>query len=180
MNVILMQTWAWVLIWIAIGILGFYIMLIVADLLFVLSFLRTMKKHNKALCVLYTSKLDHIRKFANIFNEKGIKTSNEFTSILDSLRSEVFKNQDDPKCTEAKGKLTYLQQEITFLLSKNQTLFDDPAVSLIKNNIEEIDRNLRLNSITYNADVLGYNYWVRFLPCRFIFLLAKTKLKDTI
>ena len=175
-----MPKWAIILLWVFGSLLALYLLTIIVDLLFVLAFKRIMKKHNRALCVLHTSKLDNIKKVTELLKEKNINFSPEFNDIVLKLDANDFANQSEAKCTEAKKKLTYLHQELLFVFSQHQELFDEPVFNLAKNNIEEIDRNLRMNSIAYNSDVLGYNYWIRFLPCRYIFLLLKIKEKETI
>ena len=175
-----MPKWGLILIWIFGSLLALYILTIIVDLLFVLAFKRIMKKHNRALCVLYTSKLENIRKVTELLKERNIVFSPEYNEIISQLDSNDFADQSDEKCTIAKKKLTYLHQELLFVFSQHQEFFEEPIFNLAKNNVEEIDRNLRMNSIAYNSDVLGYNYWIRFLPCRYIFLLLKVKEKETI
>lgn len=180
MILIYLTKWASVLIWIVVGLIAFYILTIIVDLLFVLSFKRIMKRHNRALCVLYTSKLDNIRSVSELLFKRKLSVSLEYKDILAKLDSNDFANQSDDKCAIAKKQLTYLHQELFFVFNQNPSLEEEPIFSLHKNNIDEIDRDLRMNSIAYNSDVLGYNYWIRFLPCRYWFLLFKVRQEETI
>ena len=67
-----------------------------------------------------------------------------------------------------------------FISNDHPELNSDMEFVQNKNNVNELDVQYRNNVIMYNADVLGYNYWIRFLPCRFIFQMFKIKKKEII
>ena len=72
-----------------------------------------------------------------------------------------------------------------FLKLENQIhdakeLINDPDFLQAKNNVLESDAIYRNNVTMYNADVLGYNYWIRFFPCAFVFKLFRVKKKEII
>ena len=60
-----------------------------------------------------------------------------------------------------------------FVVNQHPDLTNDPEFVQVKNNIIESDSIYRNNVTMYNADVLGYNYWIRFFPCKFIFKLFR-------
>lgn len=161
-------------------IFGLYLLTIIVNLLFIATFKHTMKKHNKALSVLYTSKLDQLIKMHQILLDAGATFDHKVISTIKEINPENFKDQNLEECKIAKDKLTYLQQEIMVKLPLFPALSESTEFTLINDLLIEIERNMRIYSIAYNSDVLGYNYWVRFMPCRYIFLIFKVKLKETI
>lgn len=169
----------WTIVICSIG-LGFYLFLLVVDLIFVASFRHIMKKHNKALSIIYSAKYDQLVKLHEFLIKHGATFDEKVEKTIKEIDPKHFVDQSNPECILEKDKLTYIQQEIMVKLPLFAHLNEDQEFALIKNLINEIDRNLRLYSIAYNSDVLGYNYWVRFLPWRFIFLMFKVKTKETI
>lgn len=161
-------------------IFGVYLLIVLVNLLFIATFRHTMKKHNKALSVLYTSKLDQLIKMHQMLIDNGASFDQKVTTTIKQLSPENFADQNLEECKIAKDKLTYLQQEIMVKLPLFPALNESTEFTLINDLLVEIERNMRIYSIAYNSDVLGYNYWVRFMPCRYIFLIFRIKLKETI
>ncbi len=158
---------------------GIYVLLLIINFIFVMSFRSIMKKHDRALSVLITTKIDNLFSLISFLekNELNMDKNEEFKAKLTAISKpdaeiELFvKNRND---------LTYIYQSIISVVSKNSQLLNDSEYTFLKGNIDEIDRNLQFNVMAYNSDVLGYNYWIRFLPCRYIFLLLRVKEKETI
>ena len=47
-------------------------------------------------------------------------------------------------------------------------------------NVEEAEKLYRQHVVLYNADVLGYNFWISFFLTRYIYKILKRKTKDII
>ena len=73
-----------------------------------------------------------------------------------------------------------LRDEAMFIASKNSFLEKHDEFRIAKRNVLESDNVYRINIAMYNADVLGYNYWIGFLPTRYIYKILKVKRKEII
>ena len=118
-----------------------------------------------------------MKKMTTIWN---MNISEEVMHLLNESE-ELLSQQDFFKsCDEIKKKLSYINNELTASCEENEEVKNNDEYILIKENIKQLDSVYRSNVIMYNADVLGYNYWIRFLPFRYLWLLFRLKLKDFI
>lgn len=161
-------------------ILTLYILLIILDLIFVFSFKSILRKHNKSLAVILNTKYDNIQKMISVIDKYGITIDSPALKEFENIDVKDLNKQYTAKCKAARDILSILRNELVFLSSSHPILEQDEIFVMAKENIIQLDDVYRVNIAMYNADVLGYNYWIRFLPCRYIFLLLKTKTKDLI
>jgi hypothetical protein len=89
-------------------------------------------------------------------------------------------NQELPACLEARNDLTYLRNELVLLTNSTENLSKNLELKRAKDAIIEMDANYRTLVAMYNADVLGYNYWINFLPTKYIKYIFKLKEKQII
>ena len=162
------------------SILGLYLLIVITDIIFVGSFSSIMKKHKKTLTIILNANHDAISQLINLLNEKNIPISEEILEKYNSFDLKDFKQIGGPSYTKTKKDLSYLRDSLIALCSSKEEIKNDEDFLEIKGSLEELSLNYRSCVIMYNADVLGYNYWIRFLPCRFIFLMFKVKKKDLI
>ena len=157
------------------AVIGSWLLLFIVDLIFVGSYLTIFKKHKKAMVVILFTKLENLKKLFSIMHQSGINIDNRLTSLLNDIHEEDFKDPASQACDKSKNTLSYLKDEIMFIANQNPDLNENLDFIQAKNNILESDTMYRNNVMMYNADVLGYNYWIRFLPCAFIFKLFRVK-----
>ena len=162
------------------SILGLYILIAILDIIFVLSFKSILNKHNKSLGVILMSKLDNIRLLFDIMIRLGVEVDEKFLLIFKEIRIEDLLSQDTPECASIRSKLSMLRDEAMFIASKNSFLEKHDEFRIAKRNVLESDNVYRINIAMYNADVLGYNYWIGFLPTRYIYKILKVKRKEII
>lgn len=162
------------------GIFGLWLLLLAINLIFVGSFSAIFKRHKKAIVVILYTKLENMKKLVSILNQSGIKYDAKISNTLYSINSEDFNEPGSEQFLNSKNSLSYVKDEIMFISNENVDLNSDPEFNMYKKNVNDADIQYRNNVIMYNADVLGYNYWIRFLPCRFIFKLFKVKRKEII
>ncbi len=162
------------------SILGLYLLLLIINMIFVGSFSSIMKKHKKTLTIILNANHDAITQLINLLNEKNIPISDEILEKYRGFDLKDFKQIGGPSYTETKNNLSYLRDSLITQCSSNDELKDNEDFLEIKGSLDELSLNYRSCVIMYNADVLGYNYWIRFLPCRFIFLMFEVKKKDLI
>ena len=81
---------------------------------------------------------------------------------------------------KSKNTLSYLRDELMFAANQHPELKDDFEFNQVKKNINDTDIQYRSTVAMYNADVLGYNYWINFLPAKYIKHIFKLKEKQMI
>ena len=161
-------------------IAALYLLLVITDLIFVFTFNSILKKHNKSLSVILNTKYDNLKKILLIFEKLNIKINENILANFNKIKLSDLNKQYTASCKTARDTLSILRNEVLFVASNNPVLEKHNEFLMAKENILELDDVYRVNIAMYNADILGYNYWVRFLPCRYIFLLAKIKTKELI
>ena len=161
-------------------ILGLYIVLLIMDLIFVLSFRRIFIKHNKALEVFLHYKYDNIKKLLDILDKYNVRIGDKYLRMFSEISPDCFSNQESRECLEARTSLSMLRDELVYLAEQNEKLSKHGEIRQAKNYITEMDANYRNLIAMYNADVLGYNYWISFIPTRYIYKLLKVNSKQII
>ena len=161
-------------------IVGTWILLFIVDLIFVGSYLTIFKKHKRAMTVILFTKLENMKRLFSILHQSGINIDARLTSLLNDIREEDFEEPASQACDKSKNVLSYLKDEVMFVANQHKELIDDADFIQAKNNVLESDAIYRSNVTMYNADVLGYNYWIRFFPCAFVFKMFRVKKKEII
>lgn len=162
------------------SIFALWLLLLIIDLIFVGSFSMIFNKHKKAITVILYTKLENIRKMCEIINQSGIKVDDKITKTLSSINDEDFNEPGTEAYENSKNGLSYLKDELFFMASDNSDLSSNNEFVQAKKNVNDSDVMYRNNVVMYNADVLGYNYWIRFLPVRFIYKMFRIKEKQII
>ena len=162
------------------SIVGLWLLLFFVDLIFVLGFFRIFNKHKKAIIVVLYTKLENMRKLFSVMKQSGIKIDDRLVKVLNEVNENDFSDPSSAEFDKSKNALSYLKDEIMFLANQYPDLNSNIDFIQAKNNISESDLIYRNNVTMYNADVLGYNYWISFVPCGFVFKLFKLKKKQII
>ena len=175
-----LEKWANIVISIAIYAVGIFLLIWITNLLFASWFKRALNKHEKSLALALNSKFDNIKKLFLIMNKLGVEFDQKYLTIIEEIKIEDFKKQNSPECKKAREQLTYLRDEAVYISRRQQKLEKNNEFITAKNNVLEMDVVYRNTVAYYNADVLGYNYWIRFLPYRWFWKMLKVKTKDLI
>ena len=154
--------------------------MLIMDIIFVLSFGAMIKRDNHGVRVALSTKLDIMKKFKEIFDEKKIKLTEETNHSIRYLDSEDFLEAQKEEFEIARKELNAVESEIREVLKSEKKLSKMDEIQVLLTLLNDVNESLRNSTIAYNADILGYNYWVRFGPWRYIFLLFRIKLKKTI
>lgn len=169
-----MESWLIALI-VALSIVGIYIILLVTDMIFVSTFKRIFKKHNKALEVLLHAKFDNIQKCLELCKKNKVEGIDYYLDQLSTIAPNSFIDQQTDECLSARNTLSIIRNQIVFISNSNELVRKHVEIQSIIETINELDTNYRNLVAMYNADVLGYNYWIHFLPTRYIFYFFKVK-----
>ena len=172
---------AWEVTLLIIGIIfGSMILFIALDVTFILTFRSIFKKHNAALGLMLHVKYDNTKKLVDCLNKNKYHVPYKYIEILNRIKTESFMNQELPECLEARNDLAYLRNELVLLINSDPALSKNLELKRAKDAITEMDTNYRTLVAMYNADVLGYNYWINFLPTKYIKYIFKLKEKQII
>lgn len=169
-----------VLIIVASTLLALYLLTFIVALIFVLSFKKIMKQHSRSLTILLTTKRENILKIFNIIKSLGIEVDDSIFEKLNSIDPNIFMTPESPECKATSDELSILRDRALLVSASNLDLGKHNEFNMLIEHILEIDKVYRIKLAMYNADVLGYNYWINFLPTRFIFKLFKCKEKELI
>ena len=172
-------TWN-VLILVLIILVGAYLLLIIFNLVFVFSFTKMMRRDNRGIRVSLSAKLDILKKCQEVILANEIRISEKCNHSLRYLDSEDFLEVQKEEFSAATEELSQVEKEISGILFSSRKLAKNDEVELLKSLLKDVNESLKTSVMAYNADVLGYNYWVRFGPCKYIYLILKIKLKKTI
>ena len=116
----------------------------------------------------------------DLMRSRGVKIDNQYHVMLNEINPHDFDHQDTKECKKARDTLSYLNDVILKPLLDSEKLINNPEFELAKSNITEQDRIYHRYVAMYNADILGFNYWIRFWPWRYIFILLDIKTKEII
>ncbi len=162
------------------GIVALWLLLLIVNLIFLGSYLTIFRKHKKAMVVVLYTKLENLKKIFSVIRQSGIDIDKKLTEMLNAISEKDFMEPGSEQYMNANNTLSYLKDEIMFVANENPDLLNNPEFLQAKKNVQESDALYRSNVVVYNADVLGYNYWIRFLPCRFVFKIFRAKKKQII
>ena len=161
-------------------IASIYILLLIITISFVLSFSSILSHHNHDLTVILTNKRDNLMKLSSLLNSGGIKLDKKNLDALNNFDLKRIENQDAEDAKAAREELTSLSEYFLMMASTNEAALNYEEYQQVLTNINELEKVYRDHLMMYNADVLGYNFWINFFPTRFIFKIFKLKKKDTI
>lgn len=154
--------------------------LLFVNLLFVFFFKTILKKHSRAMTVLMNAKYENTKKLFDLIQAYDVEVEPKVLDILKSIDTSIFKEHESKQAEETRGMLAYLKDEANFISNRHKELNEKADFQIAKSNVLELDTQYRNNVAMYNADVLGYNYWISFLPCRFIYKIFKVKKRKII
>ena len=165
---------------IAIAIVIVYALILIVGVTFVWSFVSIMSHHNHDLTVILTTKRDELIKLEELLKDQNVKLDEEKINALENFDLKRIDNQDGEDAKNAREELTSLSEYLLGAANDQQDLANNEEYQLIMSNLAELESVYRHHIMMYNADVLGYNFWINFFPTRFIFKILKFKKKDNI
>lgn len=157
-----------------------YLLIVIVDVSFVCSFSSIMKQHAHDLTVILTNKRDNLIRLVELINKNGIKLDKKKVDSLSNFDLKRIENHDGEDARLAREELTSLNEYLLSICGANTFKEEDEEIQRVLANINELEKVYRHHLMMYNADVLGYNFWISFFPTRFIYLILKFKPKENI
>ena len=164
----------------AIVIAIIYLLIIIVSVSFVWSFRSIMSHHNHDITVILTNRRDNYIKLADLINKSGVKLDKKQVEVLNNFDLKRIETQDGEDAKLAREELTSLGEYLVMTATANEASLNNEEYQNVMANINELDKVYRQHLMMYNADVLGYNFWINFFPTRFIFKILRFKKKDNI
>ena len=153
-----------------------YLLIIILDVSFVVSFSSIMKHHAHDLTVILTNKRDNLTKLVEVLVNQGTKLDKKKVDQLHNFDLKRIETHDGEDARLAREELTSLSDYFLSIEAKNENEEYYRAIE----NINELEKVYRHHLMMYNADVLGYNFWIAFTPTCFIYKILKLKSKENI
>ncbi|MCR5505583.1 MAG: hypothetical protein K6F07_01140 [Bacilli bacterium] len=157
-----------------------WVAFLIVDLLFVAFFHHILKKHTKGMTVVVNAKYENIKKIYALFTKYDVPVDGKILQTINTIDTSALSKHDSKEGEDVRNILSYLKDEANFIANRNKEVLDKPDFQMMRTYVNELDVQYRSNIAMYNADVLGYNYWISFLPCRFVFKIFKVKKKNII
>ena len=157
-----------------------YILILIVSISFVWSFASIMSHHSHDITVILTNKRDNFIKLANLLSNSGVKLEKKQVDSLNNFDLKRIEKQDGEDAKLAREELTSLGEYYILTATANESSLNSEEYFHISSNINELEKVYRQHLMMYNADVLGYNFWINFFPTRFIFKILRFKKKDNI
>ena len=165
---------------IVIAISLIYLLIVIIDVTFVISFSSIMKHHAHDLTVILTNKRDDIEKLAEAMTRNGVKLERKKIEKLVNFDTKRLEIRDDDDSKAAREELTSLNEYVLSMFEQKSFKNKEAECQKIVDNIYELEKVYRQHLMMYNADVLGYNFWIEFFPTAFIYIVLRFKKKENI
>ncbi|MBO6262623.1 MAG: hypothetical protein J6N95_08545 [Bacilli bacterium] len=161
-------------------IIALYLLAVVFDIIFVVSFSSILARHEHDLFLTLTSKKEHLDRLLALLNKNGIKLDKKTIEPLEKFDLKSIEHQDGESAKYAREQLTLISEYLLLTSRSNDVIANSEEFLELSASIDEIEKVYRQHILLYNADVLGYNFWITFFPTAYIYKIFKKKKKDII
>lgn len=115
-----------------------------------------------------------------LLNKSGVKLDKKKVDSLVNFDLRRIETHDGEEAKAAREELTSLNEYFLSICGQNDLNDEDGEIQRVLSNINELETVYRHHLMMYNADVLGYNFWISFYPTRYIYRILKFKPKENI
>lgn len=164
----------------AIVIAALYLFAVVFDIIFVVSFSSILVRHEHDLFLTLTNKKDILDRLLDLLNRNGVKLDKKSIEPLEKFDLKTIEHQDGPEAKAAREQLTLISEYLLLTSRSDKKISESNEFIELNASIDEIEKVYRQHILQYNADVLGYNFWISFVPTAYIYKILKKKKKDII
>lgn len=173
--------WANILIYIGFGLLALYIVSFIITLFFVAIFSRKIKNNSTTINLLLAQRYEVMMDFIKLAEKKKVKIPAEEKVAISYLeRVTDFQTLSKEDRDQRVLSFVHSSHNIISLCEHSPKLLKDERYSDKLVEFNDIEETYRQKSAQYNADVIGYNYWVNVPFIRVIFRLFGKKNKSLI
>lgn len=144
------------------------------------TFVRRINRRLDAIDVLLAQKYEVLRLVGKLFKKYKVVLPSEFEEDLAPHFDERLKEVTGTERTTIRSYLLKATQAVLFYGEQSKKLASDSEFIGLKKPLVEVDDDYRKAVANYNADVLGYNYWIQVFLWRWVARLARFHPKDVI
>jgi len=173
-----MLQWYEILIIILGSIIFIYVLGFIVNLGFVTTFKRKINQHRKAIIIILTQKREALFNLIEIMEKNGLNVDPRYFALLQDIDIKIFEAFYSLEAKKSRETLSYVKQDLIGIANKSASFQKNEEYKLSALSIASLDEQFRYLVAVYNADVIGYNYWIKFKPYAYIFLLNKSEKKD--
>ena len=141
-------------------------------------FLKRIELQLNAVDVLLAQKYDVLRLVGKLFKKYKVALPTEFEDELAPHFDERLKEVTGTERTTIRSYLLKATQAVLYFGEQDKGLALSSEYANLKKPLTEVDKDYRKAVAIYNADVLGYNYWIGVFLWRWVAKAAKMKSKD--
>ncbi|NLB48734.1 MAG: hypothetical protein GX813_02710 [Erysipelotrichia bacterium] len=165
---------------VAIALAILYAIIVIIDVAFVSSFCSILAHHDHDLFMILVNKKDACIKLVELLAEKGIRAKRKKVDALTNFDIKRIEHQNGEEAKVAREELAFLVDYFLNLCRESKEVKSLDSFTLVESNLDELDTLYANHVVMYNADVLGFNFWITFYPTRFIYKIFKFKKKNII
>ena len=165
---------------VVIVIIALYLLAVVFDVIFVVSFSSILSRHEHDLYLTLVNKKDNLDRLLALLNKHSVKLDKKSIAPLEEFDLEVIEHQDGEEAKKAREDLTMVSEYLLLTSRSDKKISDSEEFIELSASIDEVEKVYRQHVLLYNADVLGYNFWISFIPTAYIYKIIKKKKKDII
>ncbi|MCR5348002.1 MAG: hypothetical protein K6E59_00095 [Bacilli bacterium] len=154
-----MEPWQIILL-IVIFVAFFYVSLVTYVMGQMIEFKTRLKKRLRGLNLLLYERGQAVLEIHALFEEEGVGFSDEDKEVFHRLEALGFQNADEASVRENGQTVKEATSRIKYLTQANRWACKGEVYQTNVNLLEDLERNYRTFTLAYNADLLGYNYWI--------------------
>lgn len=163
---------------VCLSILTLFLILCIMDIVFVMSFNKLFATHTKSMILFLNMKYDNIKKLLELMIAYKVKVDRNLVIALNDIHREDFDHIESKACVKAQNILTYTKDELLYIARGLSDIRKHEEFKMAVENVSTLETQYRNTIASYNADVLGYNYWISFWPTRWIWKMFKIKKRN--
>lgn len=176
-----LELWAKILIIAGVIIVGLWLLTLIVTMVFALIFKKRLKNDSNAINLLLVQRFESMKDFITLCNNYNVELPKDDVKNIELLER-ISDFQKLTKEDRDNRVLTFMHSayNIVSICNHSKKVSQDELYAGKMVEFNDIEDTYRQKTALYNADILGFNYWVGVLPVKFIFLIFKLKKRDLI
>ncbi len=170
---------SWSIFVICIGsIFGFLMFLFLINIVFIGIFLRKIDSRKKALIIILTQRYEGLALLIDILQKNKIEIPENLLSNFNNINVSFFQDLESDECIKCRNDMSLLRQELFSLVKYDYNFLKNGEFKNISIVFNSIDDQTRTVVSSYNAAVIGFNYWIRFKPFKYFYIFNNVEAKQ--
>lgn len=172
--------WAFIVILVIAGLFALWLLTLIVSSIFVKEFSRRLKNGSSAINMLLAERFEIMTSLIKLAKSHDINISKEdqkSISFLERIQDfqKLSKNDRDRRVLS----FVHTAHNIISVFDRSEMVNDERYTEkLIEFN--DVEESYRQKSAIYNADIIGFNYWVNVPTIKWLFKLFNLRNKDLI